>query len=92
MNNGAVVNYAGAVPQNLIDLGVIYAVDVYRLQGGQSIVEFPNYARVCLTGQGRLFYLDARTSPRVQVELTTETEGNLTCGWIPAAGTLVLTK
>jgi hypothetical protein len=92
MTNGAVVNYAGAVPQNLIDLGVILAVDVYRLQGGQSITDFGGYSRVCLAGGGRLFYLDARTSPRVQTELQTESEGNFTCGWIPAAGTLVLTN
>ncbi|MCL4254935.1 MAG: hypothetical protein KJ043_14320 [Anaerolineae bacterium] len=92
MKNGAVINYAGAVPQNLIDLGVIFAVDVYRLQGGQSITEFPNYTRVCLAGQGRLFYLDARISPRALSELTTETDGAFTCGWIPAAGTLVLTN
>ena len=92
MKNGGVVNYAGAVPQNLIDLGVIFAVDVYRLQGGRSITDFGGYSRICLAGQGRLFYLDARTSPRVQVELATETDGNFTCGWIPAAGTLVLTR
>lgn len=92
MKNGAVIDFSGAVPASLINLGVIYAVDVYRLEGGTSQTTFPTYARVCLAGQGRLFYLDARTSPRVQVELATETEGNFTCGWIPAAGTLVLTR
>ena len=92
MKNGAVINYAGAVPQSLINLGVIYAVDVYRLDGGRSITEFPNYTQVCLAGQGRLFYLDARTAPRAQVELATETVGGFTCGWIPAVGTLVLTN
>lgn len=92
MKNGGVVNYAGAVPQSLINLGVIYAVDVYRLEGGRSITTFPNYTQVCLAGQGRLFYLDARTSPRTQTELTTETLDGMTCGWIPAVGTLVLTQ
>ncbi|HRF97269.1 MAG TPA: hypothetical protein PLZ51_18800, partial [Aggregatilineales bacterium] len=57
MNNGKVVNYSGAVPKDLINLGVILAVDVYRLQGGQSITDFGGYSRVCLAGQGRLFYL-----------------------------------
>ena len=92
MKNGAVINYSGAVPRPLVDLGVIYAVDVYRLEGGQSITSFPNYTRVCLGGLGRLFYLDARTSPRSMTELTTETLDGMTCGWIPAVGTLVLTQ
>ncbi|MCU0481648.1 MAG: hypothetical protein MUE54_10615 [Anaerolineae bacterium] len=92
MKNGGVVNYAGAVPQNLINLGVILAVDVYRLQGGQSLTDFGGYNRICLAGQGRLFYLDARTSPRVQTELATEIVDGFTCGWIPAVGTVVLTN
>ena len=92
MKDGGVVNYAGAVPQNLIDLGVILAVDVYRLQGGQSITDFGGYSQICLAGEGRLFYLDARTSPRTQVELATESVDGFTCGWIPAAGTIVLTQ
>jgi hypothetical protein len=92
MKDGAVVNYSGAVPADLIGLGVIFAVDVYRLQGGQSITEFPNYTQVCLAGSGRLFYLDARQSPRTQIELATELLDGMTCGWIPATGTLVLTK
>jgi len=92
MKDGGVVNYAGAVPQNLINLGVILAVDVYRLQGGQSITDFGGYSQICLAGEGRLFYLDARTSPRTQVELATESVDGFTCGWIPAAGTIVLTQ
>jgi hypothetical protein len=92
MKNGAVVNYAGAIPENLIDLGVIFAVDVYRLQGGQGITDFGGYSQICLAGQGRLFYLDARTSPRTQVELATEIVNGMTCGWIPAAGTVILTN
>jgi hypothetical protein len=92
MKNGGVVSYSGAVPADLIGLGVILAVDVYRLEGGMSINTFPDYARVCLAGQGRLFYMDGRNAPRVSIELATETEGSLTCGWIPAPGTLILTN
>jgi hypothetical protein len=92
MKNGAVIGYSGAVPRGLIDLGVIFAVDVYRLEGGRSITTFPNYTQICVAGQGRLFYLDARTSPRVQTELSTESVDGFTCGWIPAVGTLVLTN
>ncbi|MDX2077845.1 MAG: hypothetical protein SFZ02_15565 [bacterium] len=92
MKNGAVTGYAGAVPQDLINLGVILAVDVYRMQGGQSITEFGGYTQICLAGTGRLFYLDARTSPRTINELITENINGMTCGWIPAVGTLVLTN
>ncbi|HRF96608.1 MAG TPA: hypothetical protein PLZ51_15480, partial [Aggregatilineales bacterium] len=48
MRNGGVVDYSGAIPAELIDLGVILGVDVYRLQGGQFINTFPDYARICL--------------------------------------------
>jgi len=92
MKNGGVVSYSGAIPADLIALGVILAVDVYRLEGGKSITSFPDYARICLAGEGRLFYLDARTSPRSQTELATESVDGLTCGWIPATGTLILTQ
>ncbi len=92
MKNGAVVSYSGAIPAELIGLGVILAVDVYRLEGGMSINTFPDYARVCLAGQGRLFYMDGRNAPRVSVEMPTETVDGLTCGWIPAPGTVILTN
>ncbi|MDX2077622.1 MAG: hypothetical protein SFZ02_14430 [bacterium] len=92
MKNGGVVSYSGAIPAQLIGLGVILAVDVYRLQGGATQNTFPDYARVCLAGQGRLFYMDSRNAPRVSIELASETDGNLTCGWIPAPGTLILTN
>jgi len=92
MKNGGVVSYSGAIPADLIGLGVVLAVDVYRLQGGMTVNTFPDYARVCLAGSGRLFYMDGRNAPRVSVELATEAVDNLTCGWIPAPGTLILTN
>jgi predicted outer membrane repeat protein len=92
MRNGNVTEFSGAIPANLMSLGVKLAVDVYRLEGGRSITEFPNYARVCLAGKGRLFYMDSRQAPRIPLELPTETVGDLTCGWIPAPGTLILTN
>jgi predicted outer membrane repeat protein len=92
MKNGGVVSYSGAVPADLIGLGVILAVDVYRLEGGASQNTFPNYAQICLAGQGRLFYMDSRNAPRVSIELATEILGGATCGWIPAPGTLILTN
>lgn len=92
MQNGGVVNYPGAVPQNLIEAGVILAVEIYRLEGGMSINTFPSYARVCLAGSGRLLYMDGRNAPRFSIELGTERLGNSTCGWIPAPGTLILIR
>lgn len=92
MKNGGVVSYSGAIPRNLIDLGVALAVDVYRLQGGISLNTFPDYARVCLAGSGRLFYMDARQAPRIAIEMPTEVLDTMTCAWIPAPGTLILTN
>lgn len=91
MKNGGVVSYPGAVPTNLVGLGVILAVDVYQLQGGSTVNTFPSYAQICLAGNGRLFYMDGRNAPRFAIELASETVNGLTCGWIPAPGTLILT-
>jgi hypothetical protein len=92
MRDGAVVGYSGAIPAQLIGLGVRVAVDVYRMDGGRSITEFPNYVQICLAGVGRLFYMDARNAPRGIVEIASESVDGVTCGWIPAVGTLILTN
>lgn len=92
MRDGRVTDYHGAIPEVFINLGVIVAVDVYRLEGGRAVVEFPHYARVCLAGTGRYFYLDARTSPRAITEMPTEQHNGMTCAWIPATGTVILTE
>lgn len=92
MRAGKVVNYPGAVPENLIGLGVIMAVDVFRMDGGRSITEFPTYGRICLRGNGRMFYMDARNAPRYPIEMPTERVNGMTCAWIPAPGTLILTE
>ncbi len=92
MKNGGVVSYSGAVPADLIQLGVILAVDVYRLEGGATINTFPDYARICLQGSGRYFYMDGRNAPRVAIEMPTESLDGLTCAWIPAPGTVILTN
>jgi predicted outer membrane repeat protein len=92
MRNGSVISYSGAVPADLIGLGVILAVDVYRLEGGMSINTFPAYARICLSGAGRYFYMDGRDAPRYSVEMPTEQVDGLTCAWIPAPGTVILTN
>ena len=90
MRDGNVVQYPGAIPAELINLGVILAVDIYRLEGGQYINTFPDYARICLEGKGRYFFLDGRNAPRVAVEMPSEVVDYLTCAWVPAPGTAVL--
>lgn len=92
MRDGEVVGYNGAIPADLINLGVIFAVDIYQLRGGQSVNEFAGYQQICLAGSGRLFFMDSRQAPRVLVELDVDNVNGFACGWIPAPGTLVLTK
>jgi hypothetical protein len=92
MRDGAWQTHAGTVPQELIDHGVIVAVDVFHLSGRQETNDFGGHVPVCLQGEGRLIFLDATTSPRALIELETFNEGAYTCGWIPNAGTLVLIR
>ena len=45
---------------------------------------------VCFLGtEGRLIYLDARTSPRAQSELSTTVKGDKICGTMPGPGSVV---
>lgn len=90
MRDNHVVEYPGAIPVELINLGVVLAVDIYRLEGGQYINTFPDYARICLEGKGRYFFLDGRNAPRIAVEMPSEVVDYLTCAWVPAPGTAVL--
>lgn len=94
MSNGAVISYSGAVPANLIQAGVIRAIDIFRLEGGRSINTFPNYVQVCLLGDGRFIYMDATQAPRQAVEMPSSTSGTgdstYTCAWIPNPGTVIL--
>lgn len=87
MRNGAWLTHAGTVPGNLIDNYVILAIDLFHLSGER---EFGVHVPVCLLGEGRLIFLDAMTSPRVQVELATFSADEYTCGYVPNVGTLVL--
>ncbi|HRF94993.1 MAG TPA: hypothetical protein PLZ51_07360, partial [Aggregatilineales bacterium] len=92
MKNGGVVSYAGAIPSDLVGLGVILAVDIYRLQGGQTMNTFDTYSQICLEGTGRFFYMDGRNMPRHSVEMPSEQQNGMTCAWIPAPGTVILTN
>jgi hypothetical protein len=92
MRDGGVTSYSGAVPADLIGLGVILAVDVYRLEGGATQNTFPDYAQICLSGTGRFFYMDGRNMPRHSVEMPSSAVNGMTCAWIPAPGTVILTN
>jgi len=83
---------AGSVPANLAS-SVIDAVDVGKFNGERTISgEFGVGLPICLEGQGRLFFLDASTSPRAQFELTTFFVDGRTCGFIINGGTVVLIR
>ncbi|HRF94042.1 MAG TPA: hypothetical protein PLZ51_02550 [Aggregatilineales bacterium] len=45
---------------------------------------------VCLAGIGRMVFLDASTSPRTQVDMSSFVEANYTCTFLTHSGTLVL--
>jgi hypothetical protein len=93
MRDGVWVGYPGTIPGELVDAGVIIAMEViyYDLPGhaAQSFSEDGNQ-QVCLLGEGRFIYLDAAQSPRQIVEMNSVYEGGYTCAWIPHPGTVVL--
>jgi hypothetical protein len=76
---------------DLLNLGVIQAVDVFGLKHNGDAEPHFNYAvKACLLGTGRLFYLDATTHPRALSQLPTTSEFGYTCALIANAGTVVL--
>ncbi len=89
--NGAWRETPGSVPINLINAGAIRAVDIYRVTGGSVVNgEFGTGVPVCLSGIGRMVFLDASTSPRTQVDIASFVDGTFTCTFITHSGTLVL--
>jgi hypothetical protein len=76
---------------DVIAMGVIQAVDVFGLKhDGTAEPHFNSAVKTCLQGTGRLFYLDATTTPRALSELPTTSEFGYICGLIFNAGTVVL--
>lgn len=90
MRDEAWVANPGSVPQSIIDRGVIVAVEVFSMEGGDSISNLENPLPVCLNGRGRIFFLDAMETPRTERELSATTIGNYTCAFIPDPGTVAL--
>ncbi len=76
------VGAAGLGKAELIAQGVLDAVDIW------NIVE--SDVKVCFRNQGSLKFLDAATSPRAVSDLAAQTVGDMTCGTINRAGTVVL--
>jgi predicted outer membrane repeat protein len=85
----------GTVPESIVLLGVIIAVDVmYYDYPGHAAQNFPNdqYQRICLQGSGRFLYADIRNMPRTYATLQTEIQGEYLCAWVAAPGTVALVE
>jgi predicted outer membrane repeat protein len=95
MRNGAWTRIQGTVPESIVLLGVIIAVDVmYYDYPGHAAQNFPNdqYQRICLQGSGRFLYADIRNMPRTYATLQTEIQGEYLCAWVAAPGTVALVE
>ena len=77
-----VIDAAGVGRQDLIDAGIIVAVDIW------GYVD-PG-VEVCLPGLGELVFLDAAFSPRQASWAAAYQQGNTTCARLTSAGSLVL--
>lgn len=78
--------------QDLINLGIVQAVDVFAiLSSGGTTTVFNNPINICLLGVGNLFFLDANQSPRPLIQLTVSSDGVYSCGTVSTAGTVALT-
>lgn len=71
--------------QDIIDLGVIHAVEVFSPSGA-------NVERVdiCLLGSGNVFFLDADDQPRTPNFLQSVSRAGYSCVQLPGPGTLIL--
>ncbi len=75
----------------VISQGIQMAVDVFGLDyAGNSVRTFNSPVRICLPGQGGIYFLDANAMPRTPQAIPTSFENGFTCGSIPNAGTVVL--
>ena len=77
-----VLDAGGVGRQDLIDAGIIVAVDIW------GYVD-PG-VEVCLPGLGELLFLDAAFAPRQPAWIDTFQQGNRTCARFTRAGSLVL--
>lgn len=77
--------------RQVVDAGIIMAVDVFGLDlYGTPVTTFNTAVRVCLPGNGGIYFLDANQSPRQPQALPVSAENGYSCASIPNAGTVVL--
>lgn len=76
------VDAAGVGKPELIEQGLLDAVDVHGIMDGEM--------QVCFRQQGELKFLDAATAPRAVLDLAAESVEGMTCGRIDRAGTVAL--
>jgi len=78
----------------VIRRGVLAAVDVFGISGGNSVTNFGTEVQLCLRGTGTMIFLNANTTPRLVSEMpafTRELEaGTYTCTFISSSGVAVL--
>jgi len=85
-------NLASIGNADVIAMGVIHAVDVFKMQGAQSSTSLGRPTEVCLQGSGRLVFLDAATSPRALSAVPATPRDGYLCATLHTAGTLVLVE
>lgn len=71
--------------QNVLDLNVIHAVDVFSPSGANAAG-----MQICLQGSGGLIFLNAKNAPRMPEWLSGTLQNNYTCGIIPNVGIVAL--
>jgi len=77
----------------ILELGVIHGADLFALtHAGIPVITFNHSVKICIRGEGAVYYRDATGVPRVTVPLPTFRSGAYTCVYIPNAGTVVLTQ
>ncbi len=76
------VGAAGVGREDLVERGVIDAVDIWSYVNGGL--------EVCFRNRGALVFLDAAYAPRMLMELAAFQRDGMTCGKIDRAGTVVL--
>ncbi len=77
-----VVDAAGVGRSELIERGVIDAVDVWNY--------VPEFVEVCFLNAGDMVLMDADYAPRMVMEMDTHQRDGMTCGMIDREGTVVL--
>ncbi|MDX1991793.1 MAG: SH3 domain-containing protein [bacterium] len=78
--------------RDVLNEGVIHAVDIFATTNLRSITRFDAPVRVCLRGQGALIFLDSsQNSTRAPRQLVAFRANDYTCADIDTAGTVVLT-